>query len=385
MKGDNEFLLNHQYMCDAALLEIPEDNPLTDLTMFLCTYFASFRNLHMDFVELNLKMVNQVENIKCSPEFDKIDESVVTINGNFGHAALIGYEFLMKDPNKMSAKKLKRKQKRKIQGDGTCFNSAVEPIVKIDNSISGKLYYMKCFPTTGEAQVPGVIRADFSDGKSALEAFAKYLTKMGVGDLDENNLPKTIVYANEGPSMINYKCQVKRTSPRMIINMRKLSAFLIYAEQNNLTSIDPLDGVGVIFKFESFGRSPRIKIFQSGKINILGASSESSGYSVYRYLSRLFAMKWSDFVCLKPRKDSERKIEIIHIPRSVPTRNIKGRILLDNIVRDYIKSLGNLTEDEINDVCRSVLELGMSDVTESEIVLKYDSSSLNTYPSIYNS
>ena len=82
---------------------------ISDLTMFTCT--------------LRLRL----SNINCTPEsLSKVlnpTGCVKAINSNFHHKAQEGYLNFKKEPSQ------KRKCKRKFQGDGTCFNSAVEAIM----------------------------------------------------------------------------------------------------------------------------------------------------------------------------------------------------------------------------------------------------------------
>ena len=168
------FLPNHKWLTDEVLLAPPALGPLTSLTLFVCTYVAKLDNLHISFVELTERMCRNPHG--C----------LLAINSNFGHAAQPGYEGYLKAKKPAPVRTVPaRGRPRKVQGDGTCFNSAVEPVITVDhpNIADDKVYFVKCFPTTGETQVPGVILPDISDGHIVLEAFVAYLNEMGVGDI----------------------------------------------------------------------------------------------------------------------------------------------------------------------------------------------------------
>ena len=87
---------------------------ISDLTMFTCT--------------LRLRL----SNINCTSEslskVLKLTGCVKAINSNFHHIAQPDYLNFKKEP------KQKGKRKRKFQGDGTCFNSAIEAIIIPDHT-----------------------------------------------------------------------------------------------------------------------------------------------------------------------------------------------------------------------------------------------------------
>lgn len=356
------YLPDHRWLEDAELLALPARGPLTRLTLFVCTYVAKLGNLHIGFVELTRIMC--VEPHGC----------LLAVNSNFGHAAQPGYEYLLKAPKPPPERRVPaRGRPRKVQGDGTCFNSAVEPVVAIDHpGISDeKVYFVKCFPTTGETQVPGVICPDLSDGHDVLAAFVAYLNELGVGDPDTSTgavlaraaaaprgrepaagdfdvrawgpsadagVPacrKPVVIASEQPKMLNYKFRVIRNSPRVLVDLHRLAIYLQHLEELKISedaqpseqqvarfagwpavvlppftvreTKRPTDDVKVSFRFEGESRAPRINVFQEGKINILGADSVESAERIYDYCVRLFTANWSMLICLQPRRDLERR------------------------------------------------------------------------------
>jgi hypothetical protein len=329
------YLPNHKNLDDEILLEPPEVR-FTELTLFVCTYVAKLGNLHMDFVELS--------HLLC----ENPHGALLAVNSNFGHACQPGHENLLKLPkpqpepfvNGQTPYVPSRSRPRKVQGDGTSFNSAVEPIVWIDypglKGKDGNRYKIKCFPTTGETQVPGVVCADLSDGSAVLEAYVGYLNELGVGDrLPDSDLRAPVKVDYEGPNMMNYKWRLVRNSPRILINTAALAEYLVALETERLIegkkarraqlarfagwphvllppfpvreTKPPTDDVKVSFRFQCGERAPRVNVFQEGKMNILGANSVQTAQQIYDFFVRLFETNWSRLVCLQPRQDLERK------------------------------------------------------------------------------
>lgn len=289
---------------------IVPDNAFSDLNLFVCTYVAKLGNINVNFEQLTHNLCN------------KLSGNILAINSNYGHASQVGYESFIKHPKTATNdKKLiyLKGRTRKIQGDGTCFNSAIEPVIKIDD-ISDKFYFIKCFPTTGETQIPGVIRDDFSDGHQVLVTFIEYLNSLQIGIQNEDNTFKQIYIVSEGPKMLNYKFRLTRENDRILINLIKIAEYLLLLEQDKLTNDwvtvempfvikeikSPVDDIKVSFRFQtSIKRAPRINIFQSGKINILGSESIESAKLIYIFLSDIFKLNWMKLINVKPLSDAE--------------------------------------------------------------------------------
>lgn len=277
----------------------------TDLTLFVCTYVAKLKNINISFIELS--------NIISK----NLTDEVIAINSNYSHASNPGFEHFIKKPKKSNKEKT-----RKIQGDGTCFNSAIEPVIKLPSGKEDKFYFIKCFPTTGETQIPGVINPDLSDGHDVLVILVNYFNKLNLGTNG-----KLIEIQSENPKMLNYKFRLVKDSERVLINLFKLSDYLIMAENEkfNINSskktIDEwiivhqpflikevksaIDDIKVSFKMQTdVKKAPRINIFQGGKINILGANNEDSIKLIYQFLTDLFKNNWNILINIKPEKDN---------------------------------------------------------------------------------
>lgn len=336
IKPKEPFVPDYKTLDDDSLLELPASGPLTPLTLFVCTYVATLTNLNINFEALTRRI--------CEMEVD-LPRPLVAFNSNFGHRCRPGYHEYLKAPKAPAQRVPLRGRPRKVQGDGTSFNSAIEPILVITHPgvHADKVYKVKCFPTTGATQVPGVICPDLSDGHVVLQAFVGYLNTLNIGIPNAEGIPSEIAIAEEGPKMINYKFRVVRSTPRMLIDLRALTAYMDMLEsarivwdpeigtsavfvptatQTNMFSDwpalvpppfmiretkPPTDDVKMSFRFTGKNRSPRVNVFQEGKINILGADTASSADRIYEYFGRLFAANWAVLVCLQPRRDNEKK------------------------------------------------------------------------------
>ncbi len=293
---------------------IVPDDIFSELNLFVCTYVAKLGNININFEQLTYKLCNNLYG------------NILAINSNYGHASQSGYETFIKHPKKVNKDHLYMKGRtRKIQGDGTCFNSAIEPVIKLDNTNENKFYYIKCFPTTGETQIPGVINSDFSDGHDVLVTFIKYLNDLHLGIERDGNI-NNIYIESEGPKMLNYKFKLNRENNRILVNLLKIAEYLFILEssgknneinKDNWIIIDtpfplkeiksPVDDIKVSFRFQtSYKRSPRINIFQAGKINILGSESNESAELIYKFLTDVFKNNWTKLINIKPLNDANK-------------------------------------------------------------------------------
>lgn len=311
---------------DAVLLRPPVDTPLTALKMFVCMYVAQLEGPRIGFVELSQIIVANLRG------------AVVALNNNFNHGCQPGYEHLVKHPKPPAVRLAPaRGRPRKIQGDGTCFNSAVEPILSIDHPgvDPAKVYMVKYFPTTGQTQVPGVLCPDLSDGAAVLRTLVTYLNELGLGAADAHGQRPVFRTVLEQPKMLNYKFRIVRSTPRMLINLQALTVYMSALEGARLAGAGPCsevqaarfaawpaivlppypiretkpptDDVKVSFRFRGETRSPRINVFQEGKINILGADTVQAADLIYEFFMRLFSANWAALICLRPRSDAERR------------------------------------------------------------------------------
>ena len=272
---------------DQELLEKPAEI-FSPLTLFTCTYVAKLAGLKADFIPLG-KLIS--ENLRGP---------IIAVNSNYIHACQPGAEMYLKTTKK--TKKASTGKVRKIQGDGTCFNSAIEPILRIERAgiPASKIYKIRCFPSSGESQVSGTILPDFSDGSQALAEFATYLNSLNI-----SAQPITVI--NECTNMLNYKFNINLKNPRMIIRIHSLIA-VVNEMQELPFPISSLDkhpeGGQLSFNFVCGARRPKIKIFQSGKINFLGVDSTQNAVLIYNFICRMFEEKWAQIITLTPLPDT---------------------------------------------------------------------------------
>ena len=95
-------------------------------------------------------------------------------------------------------------------------------VVAVLRKNPGKYYAVKCFPSTGYTQVPGVISPDLSDGSFAAAIWDRFLTEAGVGT--NPAVPVTIL--GEWPIMVNYKFLLVRRSERVVLNLARIIEYL---------------------------------------------------------------------------------------------------------------------------------------------------------------
>ncbi|HVE12471.1 MAG TPA: hypothetical protein VNI01_03670, partial [Elusimicrobiota bacterium] len=318
---DEPFDPDHATAPDSVLAAPPAAGPVTPLALFVCTYVARLGNLHAGVPEMTERLGLELKG------------AVLAVNSNFGHFTQLGWAGLLKRPPPSARRGPQRSRQRRVQGDGSCFNSAVELTLRVPapGVRADKVYRVKCFPSTGETQIPGVVRPDLADGRLVLQALVDHLNALGAGDRGPDG-PRPVVVLHEEPKMLNYKFRLVRRSPRVLVNLRALAALLAALERGRARAgaelapalraawpaavpppfpiretKPPTDDVKVSFRFSTpSGRAPRANVFQTGKINILGADSEDSARAIHTFFSQMLAANWARLVGLRPRRDADR-------------------------------------------------------------------------------
>lgn len=311
---------------DAELLARPAPAVLTEPKLFLCTYAAEVAGLKKGVEELKGLLTARWP--------------VVALNSNFSHSCLPGYESLVKTvprsqqggaPSEKGAKPSIAKP-RKLQGDGTCFNSSIEPVVRLGapDGRSGRNYFMRVFPTSGEIQVAGVVSCDLSDGAAAVDALVAWLDSFdAVKQRREDGkglVPIRLVPGSNHPTLMNVRFRIHLSCDRVLLNLQAITEYLRAAAAGvpsaRFPALVPLPytarelkaaigepKVTFVFLVPVEGgepRKPRINIFQSGKINILGSNCPETSMRIYEWFVRVYSDYWGELVCLKPRRDRDR-------------------------------------------------------------------------------
>lgn len=232
---------------------------LTSLKLFTCTLSAK--------LEIN-------DNIKNLGERLEPRESILAFNTNFIHKAQSGYENYLKEPKKPTKKR--SGGYRKQQGDGSCFQSSIEFIVKINHSniSDNKIYKPKLYSRTGEIQIPGILMNDYSDGHLVIETLASFLN--------------TNVITQGYPIMLNYRCTVSFNNPQEMLDLKNIHCYIVECDPSNLPY--PLfethfDNKTLSVRFKIGEKIQRISFWHSGKINIIGAKSHENVEKIYNYFN----------------------------------------------------------------------------------------------------
>jgi hypothetical protein len=277
---------------DHELLLRPEVM-FSKLTMFLCTFEAKIGGLTRsvkDFID------------QADPEGD-----VKVLNSNYGHKSVAGYENYIKTVEQKEARKNKNVlRRRKLQGDGTCFNSAIESVIYLEET--GKVYKTKFFTTKGGiVQIPGVTNDDLSDGNMVADKWRDFL-RVQFGD------EKIEIAENSSrPIMMNFKFELLKTSGRIRFNLLKFSEKLRGLDEK-IPAPFPVkeikyavgEEMKLSFKFlMPDEKTMRVNVFLRGKINILGAKNRTHVNTVYKYFCDLFVLNWSELIKLKPVPDAQ--------------------------------------------------------------------------------
>lgn len=257
----------------------------TDPIMFLVTYRGDLSGLKMG--------VPEITQLLC----ENPSGPLVAINSNFGAACQAGYEHYIKK-KKIKKKRNTPRKPRKVQGNGTCFGTSIEPCYKIS---TGKIFKLKCFPTGTETQVPDAREYDFSDGHEALVTHVEYLNSLGI-------CGGNIKIENSGPSMLNYRFVLKerQLNTKLILD---LDAIFEHLETNNKVKNlgIPINLQHLTFKYKCHtGTTPCIRIFRkSSKVNILGAKFHENCFEICKFLEEIITNNREKFIKYTPLTDRE--------------------------------------------------------------------------------
>lgn len=224
-----------------------------DLKIFVITFEISLPKSKIPFVDF----VKTIEP----------NESIIGINSNFGHKSHPKHTDLIKKPNP---------SKKQLQGDNTCFNSAIDIVVLTHNPDIKERYKLKYFPSTGKTQLSGVADLGFTDALFVINIFYKYLIESGVIDDPDIPVANFLHYS----ILINVKTMII-TDQRIDLNelVKCLKNYKIKNSDSNITTITKSAiGDRVMFKCVEPCEEKKkklnilnISVFKSGKINILGS------------------------------------------------------------------------------------------------------------------
>lgn len=260
---------------------------------------------------------------------------IVAVNCNYGGLAQPQYEELVKRGGKQQAKPPMGRVTRRHEGIGGCINSALELVLspnpesadpveaEIGRAVAAKeqlnyhgvrrIYRCNFFPTTGFIQVSGSVLKGGRDAVWVIRTWVAYVNEVGLLGGPVTFEPALV------PDMVNFKFRLRRASERQVCNLTMLEVFLRKLGADpaeaarlpfavNPASIVRADSGGKsTFTFHVPGskKSPRVNIWLSGKINLLGLPDAEAGGKIYASLSRLFAERWREFVAVRPLTDRQ--------------------------------------------------------------------------------
>ena len=317
------------------------------------------------------------------------DEDIVQIKCNFGKKIYEGYiePVKIKRTNRGRKKKEKKKKQRKIQGDGTCFNSQITFVVrsqeqkllekKVADGVDGiedeliKVYKFKVF-RPGKIQLPGVKPKSLSDVIVCADKIVDLLNlHLHPGIEDDSRICKLI---NINPVMKNYKFFVK-IEVNQLIDLDLLKKILLAERllqfqqedevENNLYYHSAMPHPSIFdvkytreetklsIKFHTpilgkIKKRTRVNIFMRGKINLLGAFDEDITRQIYEYLLDLFELNYCD---------------LIQTPNSY--KEDKSNILVDNIDCD-------VDNDEIFAMCDKIYGFNPIPIDENDLIVAWN-------------
>ena len=174
----------------------------------------------------------------------------------------------------------KKKSIRKKQGDGSSFNSQIT--FYLATRIPSKYYKIKVF-RDGRVQNPGLINpAHVFDLIECYRDISQVFSKV---------LQKNVVLSSLNPIMKNYKCKIN-IRDKTIINLNNLKTSLINYPPKDIEikdiKYDCYDiKLTVKFTWNNLPKYVSVKIFMSGKINILNGLENILTKQIYSYLCEI--------------------------------------------------------------------------------------------------
>ena len=268
------------------------DISITPLKMCLCTYGSKLDMPRTDVAELSELLAG------------KIDDVYVAVNSNFVHACNGRYPHLLKDLSKVERRIASFKRPRKLQGDGSCFNGAVEVCLRPGGPSEERIYKVKLFPGTGTVQLPGVVMEDLSDGKMVVDMLADLL-----------EVPRPLPESTS-IKMLNYNFKVQFGSENESLNLAALHKFL-HTKPKTMFGLPVLlsdyESVKVVVLFGREGGyevskpSPHGKctalLYRSGKILLLGMKNPDMAKRLHYDFTQLILQNGKKFVSVQPAPD----------------------------------------------------------------------------------
>jgi len=323
-KSEDSKIIEEMYKLD--------DNILTKLKLFVCTQSAKITDFNYSMEDFTKMIKNNL------PDF------ILSLNTNYVHICQPGCEAELK----LNSKKKKNKvlKKRQTQGDETIFHSAIQLNIILNSTIENylsqskaKVYKIKLYPSTGKIQIPGIIKSDLSDGIEIINKLIDYINSLPLPPLPGTEIVPKYEIEDINTIMINYKTSLKLVSQRILFNLNSIGEYIqlleylyIYEDMSEKWAI-PIHEENSFKRWEKLilppflisdtklknndkhisftfiplsteikpkkGKIATIKIFQQGKINILGIKNEFYANQIYIFLKNIIRYNIKNFIVLK--------------------------------------------------------------------------------------
>jgi hypothetical protein len=263
-----------------------------------------------------------------------VNEHIVVAKCNFGSIVHESFKEPLKPRYASRGKKREEKRKlkyknikpRKIQGDGTCFNSQItfysRHIIQTDDQNFEYIFKFKTF-RTGKLQLPGakpeLIRPILNSAGHIINMLNDVLHQ------DETDPDKLTSLVGITPVMKNYKFRILMP-PEHFVDLFMLKSHVIHAKNNwdvnsKCPKIFDVKYTGEETKLYIKFRAPTVKkpkklirlnIFTSGKIDLLGAAEDAITIEIYNFM--LFIIQtYQDKIIVSnsSNNDSDDEYELI--------------------------------------------------------------------------
>ena len=257
------------------------------------------------FVELAIDKLEKDEKLEQCNGSESQPYNIIAINSMFGCASKTGYENLIKIPQSEIGKETRKE--RKEQNKKVPFTSCAEITMLIEG---GKYKQFRYFPISGITQYYG----ETKDIDENIKSFALYL---------EDLLECKIIIHDYKPILIDAKFEIIiKDDQIMILNKLKevLESISPIGKFYVLGAIvDKAKTIKLKFKLYNSPSLPKLKsniggddihkplsvhIFQSGKVNILGAKMYDYIEFVHKIFDHITKKYANKFIVNKPKEDS---------------------------------------------------------------------------------
>ncbi|MCK4967696.1 MAG: hypothetical protein KAS12_01460 [Candidatus Aenigmarchaeota archaeon] len=281
-----------------------ENFTVSPYVIFTTTVNGKFSGIHFQESELITQIAAQgLHN----------NDYVLKAECNFGKILAPSYEepVKKKKSNRGRKKKIIIKKPRRIQGNGTCFNSQITFLVE---TLAGRRFNIKVF-RPGEFEIHGIPQGIIEEGHEAIETLSTYLQKLfGEGVVVEafniimTNvkfliLPSTIKTSEETieelyPVLQNHHINKYIIKLKLLYDILSILKAAQNENENELFGISrisySLEKTRLSLRFrtpliENPKKLTLVTIYMSGKVNVLGGKGNDNIAMIHKYIKDVVA------------------------------------------------------------------------------------------------